>query len=124
MRTLLLALATSATVFVTGVTEVAAGDYRYCIQGEEFAGGAGDCSFASYQQCQATASVLLIILLVRASATPKAIGLFGQDLALMRSDLNDSLRRGREETATSGSRTMRPSCCADYLLTGQYRLSE
>src|SRR3979409_1174357 len=56
MRTLLLALATSATVFVTGVTEVAAGDYRYCIQGEEFAGGAGDCSFASYQQCQATAS--------------------------------------------------------------------
>ena len=44
MRTLLLALATSATVFVTGVTEVAAGDYRYCIQGEEFAGGAGDFS--------------------------------------------------------------------------------
>ena len=46
MRTLLLALATSATVFVTGVTEVAAGDYRCCIQGEEFAGGAGDCSRA------------------------------------------------------------------------------
>ena len=54
MRTLFLALATSATVFGTGVTEVAAGDYRNCIQGDDF--GAGDCSFASYQQCQATAS--------------------------------------------------------------------
>jgi hypothetical protein len=56
MRTLFLALATSAIVFATGVTEVAAGDYRYCIQGDDFPGGAGDCSFASYQQCQATAS--------------------------------------------------------------------
>jgi hypothetical protein len=55
MRKLVLALATSATIFVTGVTEAAAGDYAYCIQGEEF-GGAGDCSFASYQQCRATAS--------------------------------------------------------------------
>jgi hypothetical protein len=34
----------------------AARDYRYCIQGDYFAGSAGDCSFASYQQCQATAS--------------------------------------------------------------------
>jgi hypothetical protein len=40
MRALSLALATSATVFVTGVTEVAASDSRYCIQGENFAGGA------------------------------------------------------------------------------------
>ena len=56
MRTLFLALAMSATVFATGVTEVAAGDNRYCIQGDDFPGGAGDCSFASYQQCQATAS--------------------------------------------------------------------
>ncbi len=56
MRTLFLALATSAIVFASGVTEVAAGDYRYCIQGDDFPGGAGDCSFASYQQCQATAS--------------------------------------------------------------------
>jgi hypothetical protein len=55
MRTLFLAIVTSATVLVTGVTEVAASDYRDCIQGEDFA-GAGDCSFASYQQCQATAS--------------------------------------------------------------------
>jgi hypothetical protein len=39
MRTLFLALVTSATVFVTGVTEVAASDYRYCIQGENFGSG-------------------------------------------------------------------------------------
>jgi hypothetical protein len=56
MRTLFFALAMSATVFATGVTEVTASDYRYCIQGDDFPGGAGDCSFASYQQCQATAS--------------------------------------------------------------------
>ena len=56
MRTLFLALATSATVFATGATDVAAGDYRYCIQGDDFPGGAGDCSFASYQQCQASAA--------------------------------------------------------------------
>jgi hypothetical protein len=55
MRTLFLALVTSATIFVTGVTDVAASDHRYCIQGDDFA-GTGDCSFASYQQCQATAS--------------------------------------------------------------------
>jgi len=55
MRTLFLALVTSATILATGVTGVAAGDHRFCIQGDDFA-GAGDCSFASYQQCQATAS--------------------------------------------------------------------
>lgn len=55
MRTFFLALATSVTIFATGATGVAAGDYRYCLQGEEF-GGVGDCSFTSYQQCQATAS--------------------------------------------------------------------
>jgi Protein of unknown function (DUF3551) len=57
MRTLFLALATSATVFATGVTPVAASEYRYCLQGDDFA-GAGDCAFTSYQQCQATASGL------------------------------------------------------------------
>ena len=56
MRTLFLAaLATSATIFATGVTPVAAGEYRYCLQGDDFA-GAGDCEFTSYQQCQATAA--------------------------------------------------------------------
>ena len=55
MRTFLLALATSATIFASGMTRVAASDYPYCLQGEEY-GGAGDCSFTSYQQCQASAS--------------------------------------------------------------------
>ena len=56
MRTLFLAaLATSATIFATGVTPVAASEYRYCLQGDDFA-GAGDCEFTSYQQCQATAA--------------------------------------------------------------------
>jgi hypothetical protein len=36
--------------------EVAAGGLAYCIQGCDFGGGAGDCSFSSLQQCQATAS--------------------------------------------------------------------
>jgi DNA recombination protein RmuC len=50
----------------------------------------------------AIAVVLLIALLVRTSATPKAISAFGQELTLMRNDLAESLRRGREETTTSG----------------------
>ena len=41
MRTLFLALATSATIFATGVTPVAASEYRYCLQGDDYA-GAGD----------------------------------------------------------------------------------
>ncbi len=55
MRKFFLALATSATVFTAGLTQAAADDYRYCLQGEEFS-GANDCNFTSYQQCQATAS--------------------------------------------------------------------
>ena len=55
MRTLFLVLATSATIFATGVTPVAASEYRYCLQGDDYA-GAGDCEFTSYLQCQAAAS--------------------------------------------------------------------
>ena len=55
MRTLFLVLATFATIFATGVTPVAASEYRYCLQGDDYA-GAGDCQFTSYLQCQATAS--------------------------------------------------------------------
>jgi Protein of unknown function (DUF3551) len=53
MRILVLALATSAAIFATGVTPVAAN--RYCLHGDDYS-VAGDCEFASYQQCQATAS--------------------------------------------------------------------
>lgn len=31
-------------------------EYPYCIKGCDFAAGRGDCSFASYQQCQASAA--------------------------------------------------------------------
>ena len=65
MRTLFLAaLMTSATIFATGVTPVAASnrvtpvaasEYRYCLQGDDYA-GTGDCEFASYVQCEAAAS--------------------------------------------------------------------
>jgi hypothetical protein len=55
MRTLFLALATFATIFATGVTPVVASEYRYCLQGDDYA-GAGDCAFTSYLQCQASAS--------------------------------------------------------------------
>jgi hypothetical protein len=56
MRTFFLALAISAIVFTTGTARVAAHDYPYCIEGEEFSGGSGDCSFTTFQQCQAAAS--------------------------------------------------------------------
>jgi hypothetical protein len=56
MRTFFLALASSAMVFTTGAAQVAAHDFPYCIQGEEFPGGSGDCSFTTLQQCQFTAS--------------------------------------------------------------------
>jgi hypothetical protein len=34
----------------------AASGMPFCIKGCDFGGGAGDCSFSSYQQCQATAA--------------------------------------------------------------------
>jgi hypothetical protein len=55
MRNFLLFLATSATILSTGPSLVAAGEHRYCIQGDEYA-GSSDYGFVSYQQCQATAS--------------------------------------------------------------------
>jgi hypothetical protein len=42
-------------ILATGVTLVAANEYRYCLHGDDY-GFAGDCAFTSYQQCQATAS--------------------------------------------------------------------
>lgn len=34
----------------------AARDYPFCIKGCDFGNGLGDCSFSTYQQCQASAS--------------------------------------------------------------------
>ena len=55
MRTLFLALATSATILAAGVIPVAANEYRCCLHGDDYS-GPGDCGFTSYQQCQASAS--------------------------------------------------------------------
>ena len=56
MRIVFLALVTSAIVFFTGLSAASAKDYPYCIQGDDFAGGAGECIFSTLAQCQATAS--------------------------------------------------------------------
>ena len=45
-----------AACVVTAMTPALARDYPYCIKGCDFGAGRGDCSFSSYQQCQATAS--------------------------------------------------------------------
>jgi hypothetical protein len=54
-KAILLVLAV-ASLIATVPDVAAAGGLAYCIQGCDFGGGAGDCSFSSYQQCQATAS--------------------------------------------------------------------
>ena len=56
MRAVFSAFVTSTLVFFTGLGPAPAKDYPYCIQGDEFAGGAGECIFASQAQCQASAS--------------------------------------------------------------------
>ena len=45
-----------AAMGVSIATPVIAQEFPYCIKGCDFGGGRGDCSFATYQQCLATAS--------------------------------------------------------------------
>ena len=56
MRAVFLAFVTSAAVSSAVISPASANDYLYCIQGDDFAGGAGDCIFTTKAQCQATAS--------------------------------------------------------------------
>jgi len=56
MRAVFRAFVTSVVMFSAGPGPASASDYPYCIQGDEYAGGAGECSFTSKAQCQATAS--------------------------------------------------------------------
>ena len=42
MRIVFLAFVTSAVVFLTGINAASAKDYPYCLQGDDFAGGAGE----------------------------------------------------------------------------------
>jgi hypothetical protein len=56
MRKAVLALMAFGAVCAIDAAPAAAKDHPYCIKGCDFGGGAGDCSFSSYQQCQAAAS--------------------------------------------------------------------
>jgi len=56
MRAVFLAFVTSVVVCSAGTSPASANDYAYCIQRDEFAGGAGECIFTTRAQCQATAS--------------------------------------------------------------------
>jgi hypothetical protein len=56
MRKGILALMALSAACAIDATPGVAGGMPFCIKGCDFAGGAGDCSFSSYQQCQATAS--------------------------------------------------------------------
>lgn len=56
MRRALLALMVGCAASATAAMPAAAGDYPYCIKGCDYGGSLGDCSFSSYQQCQATAA--------------------------------------------------------------------
>jgi hypothetical protein len=56
MRRVLLALILVGAASTSGAVPAAARDYPFCIKGCDFGAGRGDCSFSSYQQCQATAS--------------------------------------------------------------------
>jgi len=56
MRKAVLVLMALSAACAIDAAPAAAGGMPFCIKGCDFGGGAGDCSFASYQQCLATAA--------------------------------------------------------------------
>jgi len=56
MRRAMWALMVCCAASASGAIPAAARDYPFCIKGCDFGAGGGDCSFSSYQQCQASAS--------------------------------------------------------------------
>jgi hypothetical protein len=56
MRRAMWALTVGCAAAAMGVLPATARDLPFCIKGCDFGGSRGDCSFVSYQQCQATAS--------------------------------------------------------------------
>ena len=56
MRRPWLALVAAGAVSAAAAMPAAAREFPYCIKGCDFGAGAGDCSFSSLAQCQATAS--------------------------------------------------------------------
>ena len=55
-RAWLALMAAGAVSAAVAMPAAAAGAFPYCIKGCDFGAGAGDCSFSSLAQCQATAS--------------------------------------------------------------------
>lgn len=51
----ILTLLAAGTASLAGVEPAAAYDYPWCVQGKDV-GYPGDCSYTTYQQCQASAS--------------------------------------------------------------------
>jgi Protein of unknown function (DUF3551) len=56
MRWAFWALMVCCAASTMGALPAAARDFPFCIKGCDFGAGRGDCSFSSYQQCQATAA--------------------------------------------------------------------
>jgi hypothetical protein len=56
MRRAFWALIVCGAALTSGALPAAAREFPFCIRGCDFGGARGDCSFSSYQQCQATAS--------------------------------------------------------------------
>lgn len=56
MRNAIRALMAFGATCAIDASPAAAKDYPYCIKGCDYGSTLGDCSFSSYQQCQATAS--------------------------------------------------------------------
>ena len=56
MRRAMWALMVGCAASASSAIPAAAQDYPFCIKGCDFGAGRGDCSFSSYQQCQATLS--------------------------------------------------------------------
>ena len=56
MRRAFQALMLCGAASIATAVPAAARDYPFCIKGCDYGGGHGDCSFSSYQQCQASAS--------------------------------------------------------------------
>jgi hypothetical protein len=56
MRKICLVLTFGCAAVMSGALPAAAGEFPFCIKSCDYGGGPGDCSFTSYQQCQATAS--------------------------------------------------------------------
>ena len=56
MRRAIWALMVCGAASASSAMSAAAQDYPFCIKGCDFGSGRGDCSFSTYQQCQAAAS--------------------------------------------------------------------